>query len=139
MVKHALFVFLISISLCSAQNKKELVTSVLILEAANQGERGMQAVFEVLLNRAKSSKIESIYKEARKPKQFSCLNKISDETAITRAKKSPVWPTAWRIVSAGRNENLVRGATHYYADWIAEPPWAKGRRKMRLGNHIFVY
>jgi spore germination cell wall hydrolase CwlJ-like protein len=131
--------FAFQIQLAAAQNKLELIAATLVLEAQNQGEIGMQAVYEVLRNRAKSSKIEKIYLEARRPKQFSCLNNISDSNAIARARKSIAWPVAVKLIKSNPKSNLVKGACHYYADWMRTPPvWAKGKNKIKIGNHFFL-
>lgn len=100
----------------------------------------MKAVFEVIKNRAKSNNINLIHNEARRPKQFSCLNNISDSNAIARARKSVMWPVAVKIVKSNQNTNLTNGARHYYADWLKPiPSWAKKvKSKKKIGHHVFV-
>lgn len=138
--KLALFLLIaIQIQAAMPQNKSDLVASVLILEAQNQGEIGMKSVLEVLRNRAKSSEIDKIYLEAKRPKQFSCLNNISESNAIAKARKSSAWRMATKLVQSKSSSNLVCGARHYYAAWLkSPPPWAaKVKRKIQIGDHIF--
>ena len=129
-------IFALTLNVCAA--KIDLIQSVLVLEAANQGEAGMRAVFEVLRNRAGSTQINSLYFEARRPKQFSCLNNLSDRNAIKIAAKSPAWQIAGKIIRSKVKSNLVQGARHYYADWIKPPIWAQGKKTIRIKNHLFL-
>lgn len=139
MIKSFLALALFSSPLIGAEiDKNKLIAAVLVLEAANQGKNGMCAVHEVLVNRAGSNKIDSKYAQARKPRQFSCLNNMSDSRAIQIASKSPAWSLALQIAANKINSNLTYGATSYWADSIPTPHWARNKRTLKVGNHIFI-
>lgn len=123
------------------------VTACLILEAGGEGRMGMEAVMEVLRNRAKAKfgndDIISLYRIATAPKQFSCFNAGVD-TGIEKAKVHPKWDEALDIINATPT-NHTKGSKYYYAASLKRlPPWIIVYNKMkvpklRIGNHIFFY
>jgi len=46
-------------------------------------------------------------------------------------------PTAQAILE-GRIDDPTQGKTHFYRYDIPTPKWALGKKKQRIGNHIFV-
>ncbi len=125
--------------------ERQIIASVLVLEAANQGEAGMLAVLHVINNRAGGDPQGAVGKVARR-KAFSCLNSITSQAhpdygpAIARAMKDRSWETALRMVDAycvGRlGADITGGATHYCID----PPksWREQMTYItRIGSHVF--
>ncbi|MBC2605635.1 cell wall hydrolase [Pelagicoccus albus] len=128
--------------------EKEIVATCLVLEAANQGESGMQAVASVIANRAKGdpSQYLSIVKT---PYAFSALIKpttgktgekgFSEE--IARASRDhQAWPIALKIVDQLYADTLpdnTFGADHYSRrDQL--PSWSHGMRATAvIGDHLF--
>ena len=130
----------------------EAVVACLVLEAGGEGTEGMQAINEVIQNRAKKNgyydqdKLKALYDVVVKPKQFSCFN-AGVEPAITKAKRHPRWNEAIEIMMAPTT-NLTGGARFYYANTgankIKAPSWAKniikqGGKTVQIGNHVFLY
>jgi spore germination cell wall hydrolase CwlJ-like protein len=119
-------------------NQNELVATCLILEASNQGKIGLEAVYEVILNRQNKSH-KSLSEIVLQPKQFSCFNSKDSKTLILKAKQDKNFETALEIVKNNKNEWTVKGATFYYADYIPKPYWANGMTVTRkIGVHIFL-
>ena len=130
----------------------EAVVAALVLEAGGEGTEGMQAINEVIQNRAKktsyysSDKLKALYDVVVKPKQFSCFNAGVDQ-AIAKAKRHPKWREAIKILQS-ETTNLTQGARFYYANTgankIKAPTWAKsilrmGGKPIQIGNHVFLY
>jgi len=125
--------------------ERQIIASVLVLEAANQGEAGMLAVLHVINNRARGNPENAIGQVAR-PKAFSCLNAITSQRnpdygpALRRAMQDRTWPRALEMVDsyiAGQlGDDLTGGATHY----CIHPP-TSWREQMhfttRIGVHTF--
>lgn len=121
----------------SAYNQIELVAAVLVLEAgAEKDIRAMPSVMEVIHNRAVKKK-KSYSAIVLEKYQFSCLNGISPQKAIDKAKRHARFDEALAIVNGART-NYTKGATHYFADYIVTPSWAKKMvRLIKIDKHIF--
>jgi spore germination cell wall hydrolase CwlJ-like protein len=130
----------------------EAVVACLVLEAGGEGTEGMQAINEVIQNRARrlstypTDKLKALYDVVVKPKQFSCFNAGVD-AAIAKAKKHSKWFEAIKILQT-ETTDLTHGARYYYANTgankIKAPTWAKniikqGGKTVQIGNHIFLY
>lgn len=113
-------------------------------EARGEGEKGMQAVGNVILNRVSRGGWygASVKDVVLKPYQFSCWN----ENDINRSKienlsfndlqKSGAYEIAQKLIS-GKLGDITNGATHYHAKNIV-PYWASSMSKTaEIGNHIF--
>jgi spore germination cell wall hydrolase CwlJ-like protein len=134
-------------SFVNEQRFADAVTACLIGEAGGEGRMGMEAVLEVIRNRArakyKNDSIISMYKIVTAPKQFSYFNSGID-TGVARAKKHPKWKEAQKILAAAPT-NHTKGSTHYYAASLKTlQPWIIIYNKLkvpkvRVGNHIFYY
>lgn len=127
-----------------------VVVSTLYLEARGEGEKGMQAVMNVIMNRAKGdfSKAKDV---VLKPKQFSCWNGISNpvQTTANMMKKErdgslkdlKQYNQAIKIVDAAMKKKLTDitgGADHYYNPKKENPSWAKKmKRTIIVGDHHF--
>lgn len=104
-----------------AQSNPEIVAAVIVLEAGGEGEEGMQAVMNVIVNRANNSP-NYFALQVLKPMQFSCVTKYrymrdGMKAMIIKAKMSSSWETACTIVQMAFNkqlEDITHGATHYH-------------------------
>lgn len=125
--------------------ERQIIASVLVLEAANQGEDGMLAVLHVINNRAEGDPSRAVSQVARR-KAFSCLNDVTAQKhpdygpALRRAMKDRTWPRAMQMVDdyvAGYlGDDLTEGATHY----CIHPPTAWREQMLftkRIGAHQF--
>ncbi|MGB0257597.1 MAG: cell wall hydrolase [Coraliomargarita sp.] len=125
--------------------ERQIIASVLVLEAANQGEEGMLAVLHVINNRAQGNPDNAIYVVARR-KAFSCINDITSQKhpdygpAIGRAMRDRTWEWALATVNAYCAGQLppdnTGGATHYCIhppkSWVEQMAFTK-----RIGAHSF--
>ena len=122
-----------------------IVAATLWGEARGEGEQGIQAVLNVIVNRANQdfSKASSI---ALKPKQFSIWNGISnpEKKSVQLAKKmrdDKTYQTVIRLVdlaSKGKLPDITGGATFYFNPKKANPSWAKKlTHTTDIGNHKF--
>jgi spore germination cell wall hydrolase CwlJ-like protein len=118
---------------------RELVAAVLVLEAAQDGAPGFQAVASVARNRA-SRAGKPLTHVLTQPKQFSALNGLGKAAAVARARRDRTWPLALTFADlalAGRLQDTTRGATHYHVRTI-RPYWSKKMtRTTSIGGHIF--
>jgi spore germination cell wall hydrolase CwlJ-like protein len=108
---------------------------------------GMAAVANVVLNRVRWNTYwgRSIAEVCQKPYQFSCWNKndpnLPKLLAVTAG--DPKFALALELASAAVNGNppadATRGATHYHARGMAQPPgWGLGHQPCAaIGNHLF--
>ena len=114
-------------------SQTEVVAATLVMEAGGEGRQGMEAVREVIANRAKN-KSEIIVCLA--PKQFSCWNGIAVGTGIDKARKHPRWELALKIAKAAPT-NHTKGSTHYHTTKVS-PSWAKKLgQTVKIKNHVF--
>lgn len=111
--------------------------------ALNGGLGALIAVGNVIMNRAHEggSFGTTIRDVCLKPKQFSCWED-ANRAAILKAEGDPVWDICQRVahsVALGEWPDLTKGANHYYADSLSEPPyWAQGKRALvKIGHHLF--
>jgi len=135
-----------------SDNNKVLVCT-LLGEAGGESDakKGMQAVANVLKNRAESnhlSKGNTVVAQALANKQFSMWNSynsgsITKQEVYNKYKKHDQMQTAIDIVnSMGSIEDITNGANFYYADYVS-PEWSKSTDTTKwvktavIGNHIF--
>lgn len=125
--------------------ERQILATVLVLEAANQGETGMLAVLHVINNRAKGNPERAIGQVARR-KAFSCLNAVTAQKhrdygpVIGRAMRDRTWAKACRMIDAyvaGQlGPDFTGGATHYCIhppeSWKAEMVFT-----VKIGLHNF--
>jgi 8-oxo-dGTP pyrophosphatase MutT (NUDIX family) len=122
-----------------------IVATTLWGEARGEGEKGMQAVMNVIMNQTKGN-----FKKAKDvvlaPKQFSMWNSVTNAegTALAAAQKyrgGEQWQQAIRIVdlaASGKLPDITGGATFYFNPKKANPSWAKKMKKtVTIGNHDF--
>ena len=119
-------------------------------EARGEGDIGLEAVANVVLNRVKVADAHngkywwghSIITVSQKPYQFSCWNR-SDPSyqKLKDVDESNIYfKTCLRIARRaviGKLEDHTNGATHYHADYVS-PHWTKGEEPtVIIGHHIF--
>lgn len=127
-----------------------VVAATLWGEARGEGEAGMQAVLNVIMNRA-GGDFNNAAKVSLKPKQFSVWNGISDpqEYSVKLAEKAragklqdeKMYNKAMALVDKAIKRELkdvTGGATFYFNPKKVQPNWAKNMRKTAtIGNHDF--
>jgi len=101
-------------------------------EAADQGEEGMQAVMNVIMNRSKGEFTNAV-KVVLAPKQFSTWNSVTNPVARA-LEDANVWrqnknfQKCFQIVdraSQGKLPDITGGALFYFNPDKAAPSWAK--------------
>ena len=119
-------------------------------EARGEGNIGLEAVANVVLNRVAVAKAHggkywwgaNIIQVCQKPYHFSCWNR-SDPSfqKLQRVEETDLYfATCLRIARRaviGQLKDHTGGATHYHADYVS-PYWAKGETPtITIGRHIF--
>ena len=127
-----------------------IVAATLWGEARGEKEIGMQAVANVIRNRAESKGITP--KEVvLKPKQFSVWNTTDTDTELNRinllykknpdTKDSKLWDTAKQITLQyvkNKGTDNTKGAEFYHTTSIKPNwNWDKLAKTTTIGNHIF--
>lgn len=122
-----------------SQNDIDIVAACLIGEAGGEGSKGMQAVMNVISNRAKG-RAEAMRGVVLSPKQFSVFNGKKPEDVVAKAKRHPMFAQATMIVRnsmMGNLQDITGRATHYHTPAVS-PKWAKSLKATgQLGGHIF--
>lgn len=118
-------------------------------EARGEGDKGMEAVACVILNRVRVARDRgrfwwgnSVIEICQKPYQFSCWNR--DDPNFKRVQavdmRDVYFATAMRLAQramAGVLRDVTAGATHYHTRDIM-PYWARGHEPCAtIGRHIF--
>ena len=120
----------------SETEKRDIICATLILEAGGEGKEGMEAVWEVIWNRA-NGKTENLYSVVTRPKQFSCWNSNSFSKLVEKSKTHPLWETAQKISAERPKTVLTFGANHHCRKEIT-PYWAKNvKPTATIRNHKF--
>lgn len=132
------------------EKEKELLARTMYGEASDQGEEGMVAVGNVVMNRFKSIKswwgndIEGIIKM---PKQFSVFNDTESgnyKRMMNATEDDEVYQQALKIAEGlltGNIEDNTEGSTHYYNPDIVHPDWADDplmTKIKKIGDHTFL-
>jgi N-acetylmuramoyl-L-alanine amidase len=102
----------------------DVIATTLIGEAGGEGEQGMHAVMNVIMNRTKGSAdpVKTAVANVLKPKQFSMYNSYTlgntdIREIINKAKQHPRWKLAEEIALkglSGKLNDITNGATHYH-------------------------
>lgn len=117
----------------------DVVARTLWGEARSQGETGMQAVCNVIQNRARNPGWwgKDLRSVCLASEQFSCWNANDPQASRMRGPiNDAAFALATTIAKKAVAETLVdltRGADHYFAETIPTPAWAYGR------SPTFVY
>lgn len=124
-----------------------IVAATLTGEARGEGEKGMQAVLNVLMNRLKyanESDLNKLKDVALAKKQFSIWNNLkTDEKKaafVNQMRKTPQWSIAMKLINeakTGKLRDITGNATFYHTNKV-EPQWGDVFTKTNvIGNHIF--
>lgn len=104
-------------------------------EARGEGVAGMQAVAQVVMNRA-ANKATSICAVVYAHKQFSWANTAKGRSKPLEGVSEVLLVVAYQAL-AGAYKDATGGATHYHAACV-KPRWAKHMEKtVTIGKHIF--
>lgn len=119
-------------------------------EARGEGNRGLQAVANVIINRVNIAQKREKYwwgndiiQVCQKPYQFSCWNR-SDKNyphLIKLNETDKIFVQCLNIAYVAYNKKLpdiTDGATHYHAKNI-KPYWAKHERPTKIIGHHHFY
>ena len=128
------------------RSSQDIVAACLVGEAGGEGAQGMQAVMNVIYNRA-GGHASKFAKVALKPRQFSMFNRTQGKhparsvaQVVAAAKKHPCWEQARVMVqqaASGRLADITRGANHYHEKSIS-PEWADPKcMTVQIGRHVF--
>ena len=123
----------------------ETVARTIWGEARGEGNVGMQAVANVIVNRAKQPTRYGIGLAGvcLKPKQFSCWNKDDpnyQQMLDVDDNDDDAYRTALKIAAkavAGTLDDVTGKANHYHSVYVS-PSWADPSKKTaQIGSHIF--
>ena len=128
------------------QDHRTLLAAVIIAESGGAGRKGMEAVYEVVWQRASLGHTNYLA-VITKPKQFSCLNGVEHEDLIKRMSKHRHYewvrwgllfhpPLTVHTVPDGQEKVIRNRADHYFAHKKVKPYWSNGKGKV-IGNHTF--
>lgn len=121
----------------------QCLTSALYYEAASEGDDGMRAVAQVILNRVRhpaypSSVCGVVYQGSTRA--TGCQFTFTCDGSLARTPSTSGWARSRRIAEAalsGRVFAPVGHSTHYHADYVV-PYWASSLNKVNtIGRHIF--
>lgn len=120
-----------------------MMARTLFGEAIGEGPFGMTAVGHVILNRVKSDKWPNTIRQVcRQPKQFSCWNDPGYRHGLvyTLTANDKRYREAMKAaLTAIDSYDWTVGATHYFADYIPRPKWAKNMKEtLHFKHHIFL-
>lgn len=123
----------------------DLAVRTILAEASGEGNTGMQAVAEVMRNRATRSG-QSLSQVVTAPQQFSPWNNNKGRADMMAVDaNSPKYQNALRIlqqVMASTDGDITNGATSFANPGASDPVnqrgWiAKMTNKKQIGNHLF--
>lgn len=129
-------------------NKETLVLARTIYgEARGEGQTGMQAVANVVMNRVNQNTWygDGVIEVCMKPGHFSTWNEGDPNAAIIRDMEpgdNAIFDVAFNIATqaiAGDLDDITRGADHYYNPNVVAAYWAHTKRETAvIGNHRFM-
>ncbi len=126
--------------------ERQIVASVLVLEAASDGVEGMQAVLNIIYNRADHHVYRLVRAAVRRGSFYSMhsiwgLQKPDYGPILRRAQRDRYYADAVKLVmklEQGALPDTTHGATHYYLS-SNKPPYWIGQMHYRatIGSHHF--
>ena len=147
----ALIILVVNVSGWEPRNaptwdQRELIAAVIIAEAGGEGKLGMEAVYEVIWQRAALAH-DTYTNIVTKRKQFSCLNNIKPAKLVRRSQKHKHYdwvrldllsfpPTTVHTIPKGQEQIIRNRSDHYFAHKQGKPSWSNGSGKI-IGNHTF--
>lgn len=125
---------------------RQIVAACMVLEAGGEGQDGMQAVLNVMLNRAKGD-FGQLVPVTVKYGAFSCMASIWKTNSpdygplLSRAQRQPgPFIDAMNLIALmeqGQLQDNTHGATHYHADYVS-PYWVSDMHYLTtIGHHYF--
>ncbi len=155
-MKRIIFIFAVLFSVaasyaqtdgCLNSYDREIIASCMVLEAAGDGAEGMQAVLNVIINRAKGD-LNRMVPATVKHGAFSCMASIWSDIPdysplLSRAQNQPEsFANAMNLIAImeqGLLSDITGGATHYHATYI-NPYWVSTMRYITTigGHHFYV-
>lgn len=135
------------LSVQEAVTPVNIIAATLTGEARGEGEKGMQAVLNVLMNRLKyanESDLNKLKDVALARKQFSIWNNLkTDEQKarfVNKMRETPQWAIAMKLINeakTGKLRDITGNATFYHTNKV-DPDWGGMFTKTNvIGNHIF--
>ena len=129
--------------------EKELLARAIYGEASNQGEEGMQAVGNVIMNRVNGKEWygNTLTGVILKDKQFSVFNDPEGRNykrMMGATEDDKEYQQALEIAEGlilGNIDDNTGGATHYYNPDEANPDWADSplmTKLKKIGDHTFL-
>ena len=113
-------------------------------EARGEDKEGQYAIAHVIKNRLDSKKWfsgKTLQDVCQKKWQFSCWNENDpnkDKMENLLAEDIPEFLNIAKNVMDNLHDSNVGKSTHYYANYIKEPKWAKGKTPIcTMGVHSF--
>jgi len=144
-MKQTLLALLLAPALYAQPYQEKIVAAVLVAEASSEGVRGMEAVAEVIGQRAKDkgkTPLQVVTSGTQKYRAFSCLNGTTPEKLHRHWSKDANYDEALKIAAVltrqpERLGSRTKQATHYTQKW-EKPYWAKGKKPVAvIGHHAF--
>lgn len=131
-------------ALTDEQKEIDLMARTIYGEARGEGENGMQAVANVIMNRVNAGAWygRTVEEVVKKPRQFSCWNDGDPNKKVIETVNSgnSIFARALQIAKNayyGKIQDLTLGATHYHAANIV-PTWAGDLiQTIKIGSHVF--
>lgn len=120
----------------------EIVAATLIGEAGGEGEEGMQAVLNVIMNRANDN-FNNAAKVCLRPWQFSVWNDQKNNVSgyIKEKKRHPRWNVALKLIKLAIDNKLpdiTGNATFYVNPKVEQPDWMYLYKLTKIiGKHYF--
>lgn len=120
------------------------LVAVMYYEAHGEGQKGMEAVGHVVLNRlGERPEGTTVCDVVYEKKQFGWTRKISRKRVAIG--KTRGWKSAATVADkliAGYSEDLTQGATSFYSVFEfrdGPPEWVENDEKtVQIGNHVFI-
>ncbi|MFA6173277.1 MAG: cell wall hydrolase [Kiritimatiellales bacterium] len=154
-MKRIIFIFAVLFSVaafharadgCLNSCDRGIIASCMVLEAAGEGTEGMQAVLNVILNRAKGD-LSLLVPVTVKRGAFSCMSSVWNidipdySPLLSHAQNQPEsFADAMNLIAIMEQGLLMDntgGATHYHADYVT-PYWISDMRYLTsIGRHRF--
>lgn len=119
-----------------------IAINTLLLEARGEGQKGMQAVAEVI--RTRSAERHLTFEQVCFQRlQFSCWNnKATAWKTLASLEKRKDYAELYRKAKQAWEDsatsNITSGSNLYHADYVhPDWDWSKAKRKVKIGQHIF--
>jgi spore germination cell wall hydrolase CwlJ-like protein len=121
-----------------AHAETKCMAQALYYEARSEGERGQEAVAEVILHRARSGlHAHTICGVVHEPRQFSFVS----DGSMARKLDLDAWNSANQLANRILRHEIVTtmtGRAQFYHAVSVQPEWANTLvRTAQIGNHIF--